>query len=518
MQYIQWRWRGESTSATGLWIKLVGAFLLLLSLFFLLNEATTFRVHHFREWSGIYLLLILLTAAGGTWQGVKIWRSGQCRHCRKRRLPGCCLARLAMILLAAMAVVTLIDQWRGYLYLGKVALHLEKRGGWSIDAADGGATARLAGTLEYGVAGDLHDFLERRPEVRTVELNSPGGRLQEGLALYRQIRSRRLATRTTEGCFSNCALAFLAGGERSVRGEGRLGFHSVRFPFSQETVVAKATTRLRTVLREKGVSEPFVEKMLATPHEEMWLPDNLYLFREGIVTGVIRDGKLLDHTAYRMARRGDLDRAFRGNPFLATMERRAPASYRRLAEAFLAKTGDGLDQGEVRLLIQGISREILADHFDRTSDAALAGLFAANHRSLASLYERDPDMCWAYVAGVSMKGHSPADLLSADLLRREQEAMARVLEESREMGIGGLPIRRLQEDLQDLEQVMTARFGADFEERMAPAAAQNPDGRAFQCRVKLALGEEIARLSVARRAAVHRATRGRCVLTSGISG
>lgn len=110
-------------------------------------------------------------------------------------------------LLTASASAPAAD-YRVQPYRGKPALVIEG----PIDTGDGQRFAQaLAG------AGAVTEVL----------LHSPGGLVDEGYAIGRQIRARGLATRVPAGalCASSCADIFLGGVARRVEVGGRLGIH-----------------------------------------------------------------------------------------------------------------------------------------------------------------------------------------------------------------------------------------------------------------------------------------------------
>jgi hypothetical protein len=68
------------------------------------------------------------------------------------------------------------------------------------------------------------------PQTKTVVLNSPGGLLNQSLAIGRLVRERKIAILIPNGaiCSSGCAMVWLGGIPRDIHGNGRLGFHSAR--------------------------------------------------------------------------------------------------------------------------------------------------------------------------------------------------------------------------------------------------------------------------------------------------
>lgn len=105
---------------------------------------------------------------------------------------------------------------------------------------------RLFGEIEPGDAGRIEqalldigaDSYAQSPQIRLIELNSPGGSFLEGIKIARTIRRFNAQTVVRDGdrCYSACAIAFLGGNSlvsdgspvpsRGIERGGRLGFHA----------------------------------------------------------------------------------------------------------------------------------------------------------------------------------------------------------------------------------------------------------------------------------------------------
>ncbi len=134
----------------------------------------------------------------------------------------------------------------------------------------------------------------------TLCLNSPGGSVAEGLAVFEEVRQRNIKTRVPAGweCLSTCALVFMAGsietgvgvpqtfGARQLDPGGRLGFHAPglvvqRGNFDPDhlaqafsVAIGAAATLYRASLLEEGGWRSFNEfiysRILETPFTDMY--------------------------------------------------------------------------------------------------------------------------------------------------------------------------------------------------------------------------------------------------------
>ena len=181
---------------------------------------------------------------------------------------------------AAVAVATIAV---GALLLQRAAPTLEEM--WAIHTGDT-ALNQLAvrvspdgGTLyvegSYGLGGEdtVRRALDHNPGVRTVVLAGPGGRISVGFELYEMFRERKLATRVDDDCASACTIAFLGGVERSISPGGRLGFHRGSFPGLSDNDLYETNRDFRRfLLYQARLTPPFVDRIFATPPDDIWEP------------------------------------------------------------------------------------------------------------------------------------------------------------------------------------------------------------------------------------------------------
>lgn len=143
---------------------------------------------------------------------------------------------------------------------------------------DGVLTA--VGTIDAGAARRLAAEIEARGEyIETVEINSPGGSLDDAMLMARMVREKGYTTRVGKGalCASSCPL-FLAGGtERRVDAEAAVGVHQFyavgNLPDepAQAMVDAQMTTaRITRHLSEMGVDPALWLHALDTPPSALY--------------------------------------------------------------------------------------------------------------------------------------------------------------------------------------------------------------------------------------------------------
>lgn len=151
-----------------------------------------------------------------------------------------------------------------------------------------GGELRLTGTIDPGSAQRFADEIAARGEyVETVSLDSPGGSVDDALAMGRLIREKGLSTKVGAGqlCASSCPIIFASGTKRLAGANSAIGVHQVyAAALSADPVdalsmagIAMADAQVVTAeitrhLTESGVDPAMWLHALETP------PDRLYYF------------------------------------------------------------------------------------------------------------------------------------------------------------------------------------------------------------------------------------------------
>jgi hypothetical protein len=99
----------------------------------------------------------------------------------------------------------------------------------SIELMPGGVL-ELTGTIGAGSAARFADEIERRGGyVETIALNSPGGSVEDALAIAAMVREKGFDTAVGAGavCASSCPLILASGAARHVAGTASVGVHQI---------------------------------------------------------------------------------------------------------------------------------------------------------------------------------------------------------------------------------------------------------------------------------------------------
>lgn len=165
-----------------------------------------------------------------------------------------------------------------------VALGRQPGEPFTVKLVESGRIVEFSGGVNDGAAAALREVIAPAPKVTTVRLASPGGWMHEGARMAEVIRYFRLNTTVSGECASACTVAFLAGLDRTAAPGALLGFHSSR-PIGGLLGGGRRDRRgERSMYSEARIDPAFVDRILATPFEDVWVPTRQELLRGGVLT------------------------------------------------------------------------------------------------------------------------------------------------------------------------------------------------------------------------------------------
>ncbi len=150
-----------------------------------------------------------------------------------------------------------------------------------------GTTYRIEGGIEAGDAKRIIDQLETLdPVPETLILQSPGGSVQDALALGRHVRAQGMRTQMLAGeyCYSACPYLLAAGTSRDISEDASVGVH--QHYFGENTLlpaafavkdIQRGQAEVMSYLDDMGIDPLVMTHALSTPPDQIYvlLPEEL---------------------------------------------------------------------------------------------------------------------------------------------------------------------------------------------------------------------------------------------------
>lgn len=285
LKMMRRHWVGES----GFWTSFLVCTLLLAAIVFyvgltILGNLSPDLHPTQRMWTGTIVFLAI--PAFGIWQLVGTWRaSSSVRAGEHYRLTRWLARGTALAIgLAALAMLAALPTLVGRLY--DMANDKDQFGLAGNSVETDGTNLLISGYFSWGLLTRAENALAENPGIDTVILNSPGGHSAVGRKLAALFKAHHLNTAVVEFCGSACTFAFAGGERRLASPRARIGFHAEASENPQTLKLSREISH--TYWKEFGLPPDFIEKVNATPPEDVWYPSLSELKRLNFVTEVIR--------------------------------------------------------------------------------------------------------------------------------------------------------------------------------------------------------------------------------------
>ena len=212
-----------------------------------------------------------------------------------------------------------------------------------IAACDGGDVLRLRGDIKHGDYVKFRSQFDGERRIAGLDLESPGGLLNEGVRIAMLTRQKRLATFVAQQCDSVCAFIFLLGRKRYVSGEAKIGVHAVGNDYgSEDGGTIRDTISFARLSAKLRIPSAIIGKMVTTPPRKIALLDQADL---SALKVIVRDPFARKTDGSQTCRSGPAEAAA-GAPIarIKTSDRPESRSGRRTSFADPAGQRKGLSQ------------------------------------------------------------------------------------------------------------------------------------------------------------------------------
>lgn len=340
--YFSRHWRGEMSLGVSYWVNgaLIAGVVPIVALRLLSEYVESRDSLYLVAW--FYIFAITGALAIWIWGVVGIWRSAG----KYKAAGGGGFAAGAAKTLVVLGAISVAGQMiNSYVPLLKdmmlIVAGKDSLGSYKITLLADGQSIRIQGAMSTGVADEFESLLKAAPGVKTLVLNSNGGRLLEGKLLAAMVGERGLNTYVEGICFSTCTFVFLAGRDRAATPTAKIGFHSPHSPSGD--MQQEGMRYMLDLYRKAGLSSQFLERVKATPNESMWYPSRDELIASKVITRVSLGGETT-HTFTDIRSKEEFVLILRQLPLWRAIEVRYPHMVTKSVNAaWSVKEGGGND-------------------------------------------------------------------------------------------------------------------------------------------------------------------------------
>jgi len=312
MGYFVKHWKGKLSLPISFWVN----FLSLNIIFFYVTELIAIRITHpYHRIDFILISYIIYYVAIYPWQVIGNWRCSNIGIYDGKKFWA-----LIVRIIIIISMLFIIPKFINLKNIQEINNEEISKLDYTIDLVDDESRIHLIGGMKYGVTEEIQELLINNDKITGIIIDSYGGLIYEGYKLAEIIEKYNLNTYSIIECSSAATIAFIAGKERYINFETKMGFHN---PFSiidirkdydlnalELNTIRKQNKLSKSdylnYLYEHGISNNFIDKLVNYNSKDLLYPTIDELIESKIITEVQSKRTILNNTE-------------RGNPNLTSL-------------------------------------------------------------------------------------------------------------------------------------------------------------------------------------------------------
>lgn len=282
--YLKKHWRGELSLPISYWLNSFLANIFAFSIISIIVAYIEDTLKPFLILLGLVSIYSLLFAII-VWQYIGTWRSAENRKERTSKKGWAIAAQIMIVLGIIQSIKVFTDGTKQIIEVAKVATGKDEFTNFKVELKNR-TDLHITGYITFNLIGSIDDYLKEDRDLKSIHLESAGGRLGPARHIANLVVSKNLNTYSDGGCLSACTTIFVAGKNRVVTVGTQLGFHAGAMPGVSEVDIKSIEKEDFDFFLSRGISYSFVQKAFNTPSSEMWYPTYRELMDAKVVTHV----------------------------------------------------------------------------------------------------------------------------------------------------------------------------------------------------------------------------------------
>ncbi len=490
--YIVRHWRGDLPLAVSYWVNTALVTVILTALI-----TALVNIMDITFMPVVYSLIIIALWAFlyvvAPWQIVGCWLSAE-NHIRETNRYFWARIVQFIVFLGAINSIYMFftTAWPQITEYTKIAIGSDSSSKYTIRVLRQGTEIEVSGGIGFGLTDAISKHLEANPNIRVIHLNSIGGRVGEARILRDLIRSRKIITYSSRGCFSACVIAFMGGTDRVLHEDAQLGFHQFAFPGTTVDQMSLEIEKEKNYLLSAGVHSSFVQKAFSTPHHDMWRPLKGELLKAGVITEVSDGSQFAKTAAGLRINPKEIEKSLLEIPVYRTIKKYDPETYDKIVETMRKSIKKGDSRTKLITRARTHIAKLLERYIPYASDDTIIEFTKLLIDQMNHLGNTSGDLCYAFLFP---QESNPIDIslyLSKELKQKELIILEKVIETT---ATNPQIVPSENQVLPEFEKIyppLSKKFGNDVS---LLENLESPDiDKAKVCRLLSAFYEEILKL------------------------
>jgi len=402
-----------------------------------------------------FLLLVLLI---NIWQNVGLWRAANAYNKRPKASMWGDVAKL-FVVIGTLHTFTEFFVYQLPQSKELISIITGDKGipPFKITVLPGGKDLYFEGGLRAGSAKEFKRILDAVPQASVLQIDSIGGRISEAKKIGDLVKARNMTTYCAGQAQSAATLILMNGVKRYVTPDARIGFHAGTFPGSTKEMSEAMDSEIESLMRKGGVSDSFIKRVLATPHNRMWYPSFNEMLQAHFITGQSFGEGFASPWGLPNV---DLEKIFEKvetKRNVKAFKTCLPDDYDKMKTDVINALRSGRSEVEAISIVNETTRKVFLSSLSFASDEAINSLSTETLRFLKEHVYTNPKGCIYFLKGtnVNLARVFPEALLDEGL----QIAAANVIISGNQKDLKEIDVKRAEDQNEAIWNQIYEKYG-----------------------------------------------------------
>lgn len=274
---------------------------------------------------------------------------------------------------------------------------------YKITVLPGGNDIEFRGGIRSGSSKELAKILSSIPLAKVLHIESNGGRVYEAIEIAKLVKNRNMITYTAGSCQSAATLILLAGKERVIAANAKVGFHSASFPGLTADFQRELQQDMRLNMKKAGVSDAFIDRVVNTPSNDMWFPTYREMCDAGVVTSKTYGERFASSQGLITDR--DIEKIIQAcskYPYFQVLQHKYPYETNQALHEVLNALRAGKSEGESYFIFSQFCKKVFQECLPSASDESILEVRDALIDFLRNNMHKNSEACIAMLTGAKI--------------------------------------------------------------------------------------------------------------------
>lgn len=426
--YFKRHWRGELSLVKSYWLNTFCISLFFAGIFKVIEKL---EIPEDYPYFSIFIFFLLFPIT--FWQLVGLWRAAKKYIDAGNNVIWGYLARLIVIFGCLQAVSAVSEISKALADLVKVQKNIQVSKITDFETEfrfiNNNKELLVTGGIGSNSAKEFVKVANANPGLSIIHLNNDGGKIDSAYEIYKFIKENGYNTYTSGKCLSACTIMFLAGKQRMISKDGKLGFHSASIGELDGNDYEFINDFIKSIYIQSGLQDSFIEKVLSVPANEIHFPSHQELISSNAVDLIVEPADFGNTSLIKIFEQNKLEELILDNKTLKALKQYYPHLYALFLRKIEEISLDGSSANNLKKISSQFFNSNIREIVKHASSEAINKFASAQYMMFMESVDQSPQFCNNYL--FPEKFPSPLYSMSTKMINVADDALYSLIKSKR---------------------------------------------------------------------------------------